>query len=137
MLLLLFMLSIIFRCIPRVNQVPVLLQLPYSASSPLEKRYKIEGYVESIFEGRRPPGQTLSSLFTTQGKAYFFESSVLYSSIFPSKCIDDRLLVRCIHCRHHHQQHADVIITLPIIIIIITLIITWHCCGGSRWACFR
>jgi len=51
------------RCIPRDNQVPILLQLPYSTTLPLEKRYKIEAYVESIFEGRRTPGQTLSSLF--------------------------------------------------------------------------
>ena len=68
MALLLFYFNLVFRCIPRDNQVPILLQLPYSTTLPLEKRYKIEAYVESIFEGRRTPGQTLSSLFQSNGK---------------------------------------------------------------------
>ena len=56
------------RCVPIENQVPILMQAPFSLASPLENRFKIEAYVESIFEGRRPSGQKLSSLFTENGK---------------------------------------------------------------------
>ena len=60
-----------FRCIPKVNQVPVLMLLPYPVASRPENRYKIEGYLESIFEGRRQAGQTLNSLFDSNGIIFF------------------------------------------------------------------
>eukprot|EP00794_Sanderia_malayensis_P000604 gene604-1265_t len=51
------------RCIPPSNQIPVLLRQSYVTVSVPENQYKIEAYVESILEGTKPAGQTLSSIF--------------------------------------------------------------------------
>eukprot|EP00794_Sanderia_malayensis_P000601 gene601-1262_t len=54
----------VLKCISPSNQIPVLLRQSYMTVSVPENQYKIEAYVESILEGTRPAGQTLSSIFS-------------------------------------------------------------------------